>query len=127
MAGKDSKKASKPTVKKSAATVSAKSKKTVVRKKPAAVSHFVARSKNFGIGHDVPYARDLSRFMRWPTFVTMQRKKRVLQRRLKVPPALNQFTKVLDRTSRNEALKLIKKYAPETRKARRARLSKVAA
>ncbi|CAJ1017296.1 RNase P subunit Pop3/Ribosomal protein L7Ae/L30e/S12e/Gadd45 family, putative [Leishmania lindenbergi] len=95
-------------------------------KKPAAASRFTARPKNFGIGQDVPYSRDLSRFMRWPTFVTMQRKKRVLQRRLKVPPALNQFTKVLDRTSRNEVLRLIKKYAPETRKARRDRLHKVA-
>ncbi|CBZ23666.1 putative 60S ribosomal protein L7a [Leishmania mexicana MHOM/GT/2001/U1103] len=95
-------------------------------KTPAVASHFAARPKNFGIGQDVPYARDLSRFMRWPTFVTMQRKKRVLQRRLKVPPALNQFTKVLDRASRNETLKLIKKYAPETRKARRERLHKVA-
>ncbi|ESL05529.1 60S ribosomal protein L7a [Trypanosoma rangeli SC58] len=64
--------------------------------------------------------------MRWPTFVTMQRKKRVLQRRLKVPPALHQFTKVLDRSSRNELLKLVRKYAPETRKARKERLSKVA-
>ncbi|EPY39295.1 large subunit ribosomal protein L7Ae [Angomonas deanei] len=64
--------------------------------------------------------------MRWPTFVTMQRKKRVLQRRLKVPPALNQFTKVLDRTTRNELLKLVKKYAPETRKTRRDRLRKAA-
>ncbi|EPY28008.1 large subunit ribosomal protein L7Ae [Strigomonas culicis] len=95
-------------------------------KKPAAPSPFVARPKHFGIGQDTPYARDLSRFMRWPTFVTMQRKKRVLQRRLKVPPTLNQFTKVLDRTSRNELLKLVKKYAPETRKSRRERLHKVA-
>nr|5T5H_x Chain x, Ribosomal protein L7a-like protein [Trypanosoma cruzi] len=84
------------------------------------------RPKNFGIGHDVPYARDLSRFMRWPTFVTMQRKKRVLQRRLKVPPALHQFTKVLDRSSRNELLKLVKKYPSETRRARRQRLFDVA-
>eukprot|EP00796_Vickermania_ingenoplastis_P002210 gene2209-1376_t len=95
-------------------------------KKAAAPSPFTARPKNFGIGQDVPYSRDLSRFMRWPTFVTMQRKKRVLQRRLKVPPALNQFTKVLDRTSRNELLKLVKKYAPETRKARKERLHKAA-
>lgn len=95
-------------------------------KKAAAPSPFVARPKNFGIGQDVPYARDLSRFMRWPTFVTMQRKKRVLQRRLKVPPALNQFTKVLDRSTRNSLLQLVKKYAPETRKARQQRLQKAA-
>lgn len=116
MAGKE--------VKNSKKAVAAKA--TAPYKKPAKTSQFAARPKNFGIGQDVPYARDLSRFMRWPTFVTMQRKKRVLQRRLKVPPALNQFTKVLDRTSRNELLKLIKKYAPETRKERRARLNKVA-
>lgn len=88
---------------------------------------FQSRPKNFGIGQDVPYSRDLSRFMRWPTFVTMQRKKRVLQRRLKVPPAVNQFSKVLDRSTRNEVLKLVKRYSPETRKDRRARLLKVAA
>lgn len=113
MPGKETKKTAKPATK-----AAAPYKK--------AASPFKARPKNFGIGQDVPYARDLSRFMRWPTFVTMQRKKRVLQRRLKVPPALNQFSKVLDRTSRNELLKLIKKYAPETRKARRDRLQKAA-
>lgn len=96
-------------------------------KKPkTTVSAFTAKAKNFGIGQDVPFSRDLSRFMRWPTFVTMQRKKRVLIRRLKVPPAINQFTKVLDRSTRNEVLKLVKKYAPETRKARRNRLKAVA-
>jgi len=96
------------------------------KKALAAPSPFQARPKNFGIGHDVPYARDLSRFMRWPTFVTMQRKKRVLQRRLKVPPAVNQFTKVLDRSTRNELLTLVKAHAPETRKERRARLKATA-
>ncbi|CCW71671.1 unnamed protein product [Phytomonas sp. Hart1] len=115
MPGKEIKKSAKPAA-----------KGVAPYKKPSKVSLFEARPKNFGIGQDVPYKRDLSRFMRWPTFVTMQRKKRVLQRRLKVPPALNQFTKVLDRTSRNELLKLVKKYAPETRKARNERLRKVA-
>ena len=28
-------------------------------------SKFEARPKNFGIGADVPYSRDISRFMRW--------------------------------------------------------------
>ena len=70
-------------------------KAKTVAKKPAVkaaapykkeqVSHFEARPKNFGIGADVPYSRDISRFMRWPVFVTRQRKKRVLQRRLKIP------------------------------------------
>lgn len=126
MPGKEVKTAAKPATK--AAAPYKKDAKPAAEAKAAtaAPSPFQARPKNFGIGQDVPYARDLSRFMRWPTFVTMQRKKRVLQRRLKVPPTLNQFTKVLDRSSRNELLKLVKKYAPETRKARKARLAAAA-
>jgi len=131
MPGKETaakKPATKPAAKKSAAAVpykkaaAAPAKEEPKKKAVAQTSQFQSRPKNFGIGQDVPYARDLSRFMRWPTFVTMQRKKRVLQRRLKVPPAVNQFTKVLDRSSRNELLKLVKAYKPETRKERKARL-----
>lgn len=126
MPGKEVKKATKPATKAAAPYKKAAPAKEAPAKKASQPSPFQARPKNFGIGQDVPYARDLSRFMRWPTFVTMQRKKRVLQRRLKVPPPVNQFTKVLDRSSRNELLKLVKKYAPETRKERKARLAKVA-
>ena len=89
-------------------------------------SKYVARPKDFGVGRDVPYKRDISRFMRWPRFVTMQRKKRVLQRRLKTPPALAQFRKTLDRSTRTEVFKLLKKYAPETRKERQSRLKTAA-
>jgi len=127
MPGKEVKKGTKPATKAAAPYKKAAAPaKEASAKKAAQPSPFQARPKNFGIGQDVPYARDLSRFMRWPTFVTMQRKKRVLQRRLKVPPPVNQFSKVLDRSSRNELLKLVKKYAPETRKERKARLAKVA-
>lgn len=97
-----------------------------IKKAPVETSKFAARAKDFGIGRDVPYARDISRFMRWPHFVTMQRKKRVLQRRLKTPPALAQFRKVLDRTTRTSVFKLLKKYAPETRKERNARIKAAA-
>jgi len=114
-------KAAAPYKKPAAAAKEEPAKKTVAQPSP-----FQSRPKNFGIGQDVPYSRDLSRFMRWPTFVTMQRKKRVLQRRLKVPPAINQFSKVLDRSSRNELLKLVKSYAPETRKERKGRLTAAA-
>lgn len=41
--------------------------------------------------------RDLTRFDKWPKTVQIQRKKRILKQRLKVPPALNQFTKTLDK------------------------------
>lgn len=58
---------------------------------------FEKRTKQFGIGGALPPKRDLTRFVRWPKQVDIQRKKRVLKLRLKVPPALNQFTKTLDK------------------------------
>jgi len=117
---------------KPAAKVAAAAKKVVAKKaeapkaKAAAVSLFSARPKDFGIGRDTPYKRDISRFMRWPAFVTRQRKRRVLERRLKVPPALNQFRRVLDRSTRTELLKLVKKYKPETRSERSKRVKAAA-
>ena len=53
--------------------------------------------KQFGIGGALPPKRDLTRFVKWPKTVQLQRKKRILKQRLKVPPALNQFTKTLDK------------------------------
>jgi large subunit ribosomal protein L7Ae len=84
---------------------------------------YVARAKDFGVGRDLPFKRDISRFMRWPDFVQMQRKRRVIERRLKIPPALNQFRQTLDRSTRTNLFKLLQKYKPETSKARKARLA----
>jgi len=111
-----------------AATKAAAPVKTapVAKKAVPHPSKFASRPKDFGIGRDVPYKRDISRFMRWPHYVTMQRKKRVLERRLKTPPALAQFSKTLDRSTRTEVFKLLKKYAPETRKDRRTRVKAAA-
>lgn len=57
---------------------------------------FEKRPKQFGIGGALPPKKDLHRFVRWPQVVRIQRKRRILKQRLKVPPALNQFTKTLD-------------------------------
>ena len=89
-------------------------------------SKYVSSPKDFGIGRDTPFKRDISRFMRWPQFVTLQRKKRVLERRLKVPPTLNQFRQTLDRSTRTNLLKLLQKYKPENKKARKDRLAAAA-
>ena len=58
---------------------------------------FEKRSKNFGIGQDIQASRDLSRFVRWPKYIRLQRQKVVLQTRLRIPPAINQFYSTLDR------------------------------
>lgn len=41
--------------------------------------------------------RDLTRFVRWPKYIRLQRQRQVLYQRLKVPPAINQFTQTLDK------------------------------
>ncbi|RRT65738.1 hypothetical protein B296_00001116 [Ensete ventricosum] len=58
---------------------------------------FEKRPKQFGIGGALPPKKDLHRFVKWPKVVRIQRQKRILKQRLKVPPALNQFTRTLDK------------------------------
>ena len=54
-----------------------------------------AKKKNFGVGNLQP-RRDLSRFVKWPRYIRLQRQRRILNMRLKVPPAIAQFGKTLD-------------------------------
>jgi len=56
----------------------------------------VQRPKNFRIGNDIQPKRDMTRFVKWPKYVRIQRQKRILLKRLKVPPVLNQFTHTMD-------------------------------
>jgi len=104
-------------------------KKPGAKKAPAAVVAkplYEKKARNFSIGQDVPPKRDVTRFVRWPRYIALQRQKRVLQRRLKVPPTVNQFRRTLDTATRKDLFKLARKYTPENRKDRRARLRKEA-
>merc|ERR1711874_270423 len=83
---------------------------------------FEKRPRNFGIGQDIQPVRDLSRFVKWPKYIRLQRQKVVLQTRLKVPPAVNQFYSTLDRQTATQLFKLMDKYRPETRQAKKERL-----
>ncbi|XP_065068387.1 large ribosomal subunit protein eL8-like [Rhopilema esculentum] len=84
------------------------------------------RPKNFGIGADVQPKRDLTRYVRWPKYIRLQRQKRILYQRLKVPPAVNQFTQTLDKNTATQLFKLLHKYRPETKAEKKARLTKIA-
>jgi large subunit ribosomal protein L7Ae len=46
--------------------------------------------------------------------------------RLKVPPAVNQFTKTLDKNQTNALFQLLRKYKPETKQEKKARLLQAA-
>merc|ERR1712157_397871 len=81
------------------------------------------RPRNFAIGGDIQPKRDLSRFVRWPKYIKLQRQKRILYQRLKVPPSINQFTQTLDQQTATQLFKLLHKYRPETRAEKKARLT----
>lgn len=83
---------------------------------------FEKRTRNFGIGQDIQPERDLSRFVKWPKYIRIQRQKAVLSKRLKVPPPINQFTQTLDKQTASQLFKILEKYRPETTAAKKLRL-----
>merc|ERR1712216_685425 len=80
------------------------------------------KPKNFGIGQDIQPRRDLSRYVKWPKYVRIQRQRKVLYQRLKVPPSINQFQNSLDRNLSINLFKLLHKYRPEDKQSKKERL-----
>lgn len=56
----------------------------------------------------------------------IQRQRKILKQRLKVPPAVNQFNEVLDKSQATELFKLLASYRPETKSEKKERLKKQA-
>jgi len=87
---------------------------------------FEKRPKNFGIGQDIQPKRDLTRFVKFPRYVRLQRQKKILYQRLKVPPTINQFNLTADKQTSAQIFKLMNKYRPETKQAKKQRLKEAA-
>jgi len=100
----------------------------VVAKKPKVDPMIVKRPKNFGIGGTVQPKRDLTRFVKWPRYIKIQRQRAVLYKRLKIPPAINQFRALsnFSKQSVTQLFKLLHSYRPESAKAKKLRLRKLA-
>lgn len=107
--------------------VAAKAAAPPAAKAPQNVNLGIKRKRQWSIGCDVPYKRDLTRFLRWPDYVWRQRRMRILHHRLRRPPAVNQFALAADAQLRKELFKLLAKYKPEGKAERKARLKKAAA
>ena len=71
------------------------------------------KPKVFGVGQALPPRTPLNRYVKWPKYVRLQRARRVLQKRLKVPPAINQFNRTLDKNLATNLFKMLMKYRPE--------------
>jgi len=109
-------------VKKGKKKIAAAPLKAKVESKKVVNPLYEKRSKNFGIGQDIQPKRDLTRFVKWPQYIRVQRQRSILLKRLKVPPPINQFTQTLDKQTSTQLFKLLEKYRPETRAERKLRL-----
>merc|ERR1712188_304338 len=79
-------------------------------------SAVVAKKRTFSIGGDIlPKKRDLTRFVRWPKYVRLQRSKMTLLKRIKIPPAINQFTNTFDKRQASQLFRLLNNLKPETK------------
>lgn len=106
----------------------AKTSDAVAVKKPKVDPMILKRPKNFGIGGTVQPKRDLTRFVKWPRYIKIQRQRAVLYKRLKIPPAINQFkaTSSFSKQSVTQLFKLLHSYRPESSVAKKDRLRKLA-
>jgi len=95
-------------------------------KKEAKNPLFEKKTRSYGIGGDIPPPQDLTRFVKWPEYVRLQRQKVILNQRLKVPPAIAQFSHTLDKNTATQLFQLLNKYKPESKQEKKARLLKEA-
>merc|ERR1711934_1218973 len=88
--------------------------KNAVEKKP----------RVFSIGGAIlPPKRNLTRFVRWPKYIRLQRAKMTLLKRIKIPPAINQFTNTFDKRQASQLFRLLNNLKPETKAAKKERLT----
>lgn len=92
--------------------------KKVVKKNPL----FKHKKRSLGIDGGIKPKQDLTKHVRWPRYVRLQRQRSLLFRRLKVPAAINQFTKTFSKNNAAQVIRLLNKYRPETQQAKRQRL-----
>jgi large subunit ribosomal protein L7Ae len=82
--------------------------------------------RNFGIGQDIQHKVDLGRYVKWPKYIRIQRQRKILYERLKVPPSINQFNNTLDKNLSLNLFKLLHKYRPEDKAAKAERIKSLA-
>lgn len=87
---------------------------------------FQVNKRSFHVGGDILPKRDMGRYVRWPKYIRLQRQKKILQERLKVPPAINHFKQPVKASQSVELFKLLSKYRPETQAEKKKRLAELA-
>merc|ERR1712017_18752 len=86
------------------------------------------KPRTFSIGGAIlPPKRNLTRFVRWPKYIRLQRAKMTLLKRIKIPPAINQFSNTFDKRQASQLFRLLNNLKPETKAAKKERLAAQAA
>merc|ERR1712014_131717 len=65
-------------------------------------------------------------FVRWPKYVRLQRSKMTLLKRIKIPPAINQFSNSFDKRQASQLFRLLNNLKPETKTEKKARRNEAA-
>merc|ERR1711896_24147 len=84
------------------------------------------KPRTFSIGGDILPKRDLNRFVKWPKYVRLQRSKMTLPKRIKVPPAINQFSNTFDKRQASQLFRLLNNLKPETKTEKKERIAEQA-
>jgi large subunit ribosomal protein L7Ae len=87
---------------------------------------FQSRKRNYKIGGHVQPQRDMTRYVKWPKYILLQRQRKILFNRLKVPAVINQFSFTMSADQQKGLFSLLKKYKPEDKKEKKDRLKKEA-
>merc|ERR1711865_1003787 len=85
------------------------------------------KPRTFSIGGDIRPAGDLTRFVKWPKYIRIQRSRRILYQRIKIPPAINQFKQTFDKRQAGQLFRLLNQLKPESKAAKAERLGDAAA
>ena len=65
---------------------------------------------------------DKTERVHFPQYVRLQRQKKILMKRLKVPPPVNHFNHTLDKAAALQLFKFLEKYRPETKAEKKNRI-----
>jgi large subunit ribosomal protein L7Ae len=66
--------------------------------------------KCYKVKKNLHLKKDLTRYVKWPKYIRIQRQRRIFCQKLKIPPAIFQFTKTLDKNMSSQLFKLLHKY-----------------
>merc|ERR1711977_324916 len=85
------------------------------------------KPRTFSIGGDIRPKQDLTRFVKWPKYIRIQRSRRILYQRIKIPPAINQFKQTFDKRAASQRFRLLNQLKPETKAQKAERIGDAAA